>query len=81
MKALTDISREQLDQWRPLCGDLRWSPAAATTDGDYPVQLSPNGDVIEFAPDGPWGVTIRRLPAPGHDSARVWLLEATRAQC
>lgn len=127
MTALFDLSREPLDQWEPLCGDLSWtfelegvptadsgralaqrfadghqrcacrtsterwttffyalnfgaSPATTTTDGDYRVELSPDGALIDFAPDEPWGVTVRRFPAPGSEPASVWLVEAAAAQ-
>lgn len=124
MKVVGEISRKQLDEWEPLCGDLGWtfnlgdarpedraeilagrfaeghercacrtsaerwatlfyainfgaSPAATTTDGDYRVELSPDGVVTEFAPDEEWGATVQRFPAPGSEPTKLWLAEAT----
>lgn len=52
---------------------------ATTTDGDYRVQLSPKGTVIEFAPNEDWGTTIHHLPAPGTAPTDLWLVETSLA--
>lgn len=67
-------------RWAALFHAISFGTQPATTkDGDYRVQLSPKGTVVEFAPGETWGTTIQRFPTPSNTHTSVWLAEKNRS--